>query len=434
MVFDYYFYHMLRLFLLITALISCRVWAQQQVLVPLTDLSKDERFEKFNLNVALFELKHDTILSWDFEGLKEPKPLIVKKPAGYTAYAYGYLFYGAFNGEHSQGFIPVVIGNPYHANAHLFADLNNNLDFTDDNFKAILPARGDTSLVTLCLPNQQQCVNIRFIRHQYDANFKYKDLMNEFYQTTYPERKFIGMEHCYREQRYQVKSGVMVSNGDTFKIGLYDGNFNGIYNEPEVDRMVMANIDDTIFYAFDDLYSSAISSKKGTCFIDKNGKQYEFVSALQDGSNITVNVLNQTSNEAQIKPGKKLPRFKFIMWDGKRKKYATFRRFHTYIYFGNPQGNTFTEDTLALRELSTKYKDKLRIIGFVEVQKSYELKIYGQYWQLNWMLAYKDKELNKKLGIRGIPSSIYTKKRRRVIQYNLSPTALLHQLNEQGIK
>lgn len=425
---------MSKITLFIILLLCLGARAQQQVTVSLNQPSRDERFEKFNLNVALFELKNDTILSWDFEGLREAKPLIVKRPEGFAAYAYGYLFFAANTSGYNPGFVTIIIGNPYHGNPTLFADLNNNLDFTDDAYSARLPWRGDTTLINLCMPNSAQCARIKFTRHKYDGNFKYKELMNEFYNTTYPDRKFIGMEHCYREQRYQVLSGVLVNGEDSFRVGLYDGNFNGVYNEADSDRMVMANWNDTFFYAFDDLHSSLITKKQGACFIDKNGKQYEFVNAAENGSLITVRILDNTNNTNQVKPGKKLPRFKFVTWKGEKKKIAKFRKYQLYIYFGNPQAKNFTQDTIALRELTDKHKDKLRVIGFIEVQKSYELRIYGQYWELNWMLAYKDKELNKKLGIRGLPSSILTKKRRRVVQYNLSPAEVLKKLNEIEVK
>lgn len=424
---------MQRITLYIAFFLCCGAYAQQQVTVPLSNLTRDERFDKFNLNVALFELKHDTILSWDFEGLKEPVPLVVKKPAGtFKAYAYGYLFYGGNTAGYNPGFVTIILGNPYHANPVLFIDLNNNLDFTDDDYQVKLPGHGDTTTIRFCLPGTEQCARVKLTRYRHDANFKYKDLMNEFYASTYPQRKFIGMEHCYREQRYQVLSGVLANGEDTFRIGLYDGNYNGKYNEPEHDRLVVGDLADTVFYPFDELHSSIISDKKGQCFVDKNGRQYEYVSAPENGTSLTLRVQDNTSNENQVKSGKKLPRFKYITWKGEKKKIAKLRRYHVYIYFGDPQSKLFTADTTALRELAEKYKDQLRVIGFIEVQKSYELRIYGQYWNLNWTLAYKDKELNRKLGIRGLPSSIYTRKRRRVIRYNISPPDLLKQLNQAG--
>jgi hypothetical protein len=259
----------------------------------------------------------------------------------------------------------------------------------------------------------------------------YKQLMNEFYQLTYPNRKFIGMDHCYRIQQYQIKSGLAIAGVDSIRVALFDGNNNGFYNEPDSDKFILANLSDTVFYPLDDLYSSTINKKNGHCFVDKNGKQIEFVRASPYGENLTFNVLDQTNNSEHIKEGKKLPRFKYITWKGEHQKINKLKKYELYIYFGSPLATNFSSDTAALRVLASRYSKSLRVIGFIEVNKSYELSIFGQYSYLNWILAYKNKDLNRMLGIRGLPSSIYTQKRRRVIRYNLTPNELLQELKNK---
>lgn len=406
-------------------------FAQQQINVMLNTPTRDDRFERFNLNLALFELKNDTLLTWDFEGLKKAKAVAVKKPSGFNVYAYGYLFFAGNQEGLSPGFITLLVGNPYHAKPTLFADLNNNFDFTDDSFSQQLPWRGDSAIVKLCIPNTNRCTQVKLTRHMVDGKHEYKRMMNEYYQFTYPNRNFLGMEHAYREQHYQAKSGLMAWGDDSVWVALYDANNNGVYNEEGIDKFVMANVTDTLIFPFDDLYSSTISNKSGVCFVDKNGKQIAYVSAASDGSNLTVQVNTQTANENQTKAGKKLPKFKYINWKGKKHRIAKLRKYSLYIYFGNKQAPSFKADTAALRVLADKYSKSLRVIGFIEVNKSYELSVFGQYGHLNWILAYKDKYINSKLGIRGLPSSIYTKKRRKVVSYNLSPTELLRMLESK---
>ncbi len=418
---------------LLACLFSLALCAQQ-VTVSLTEYARDDRFERFNLNLALFEVKNDTILTWDFEGLKTAEPLQIKKPSGFNYYAYGYVFFAANGGSKSPGFLTILVGNPYHKNPSLFADLNNNNDFTDDGEARLLPWRGDTAVHTFCIAQTNRCATVKFTRHVVDGKFEYKRLMNEYYQFTYPDRKFIGMEHCYREQQYQAKAGVLKLDGDSVRVAIFDANNNGVFNEPDSDKLVLANLSDTLIYPFDDLYSSTISKKAGLCFVDKNGRQFEFVEAAPDGSWINLLVKGRGDYANQIKKGKKLPRFKYITHKGEKIRIRKLNRYQLYLYFGNPQSASFSADTAALRELMTNFGSTLRVVGFIEVQKSYELSIIGQYGHLNWILAHKDKNLNRALGIRGIPSSIYTRKRRRVVQYNLSPAELLEQLKQQKAK
>lgn len=405
----------------------------QQVTVPLNQLARDDRFERFNLNMALFDVKNDTILTWDFEGLRKAEAVKIIKPTGFNYYAYGFLFFAANTSSKSEGYVTILVGNPYHKNPSLFADLNNNNDFTDDGEPRLLPWRGDTAQHQFCLPNTNRCTTVKFTRHVIDGKYEYKRLMNEYYSFTYPDRKFIGMEHSYREQHYQAKSGILKIENDSVRVALFDANNNGIYNEPDSDKFVLANLTDTLIYPFDDLYSSTISKKAGVCFVDKNGRQFEFVEAAKDGSWITIMVKGRGDYSGQIKQGKKLPRFKYVTHKGEKKKIRKLNKYQLYLYFGNPQASSFSDDTAALRKLSNEFASTLRVVGFIEVQKSYELSIIGQYGHLNWILAHKDKNLNKAIGIRGIPSSVFTKKRRRVIQYNLTPQQLLLQLQQQKI-
>ncbi|MCC7534174.1 MAG: hypothetical protein IT246_09555 [Bacteroidia bacterium] len=411
-------------------LLSNLVLAQQHVQVQLNDLARDDRFERFNLNLALFEVKNDTILSWDFEGLRKAVPYKIIKPGGYNFYAYGYLFFAANTQGTSPGFITVLVANPFHKTPMLYADLNNNNDFTDDGEALALPWRGDTTQIKLCVAGTSRCTDVKLTHNTIEGKFEYKRLMNEYYAFTYPDRKFIGMEHCYREQHYQAKSGVLNLGNDSIRVVLFDANNNGIYNEPDSDKFVLANYSDTLVYPFDELYSSVISKKQGACFIDKNGRMFEYISALPDGSAIDITISDRTTSADAIKPGKKLPLFKYITHKGEKKRICRLDRYKLYLYFGNPQSSGFSEDTASLRVLQTEFSKTLRVISFIEVQKSYELSIIGQYGHVNWILAYKDKNLNKKLGVRGIPSSIFTKKRRKVIQYNLTPTEVLQLLRE----
>jgi hypothetical protein len=70
----------------------------------------------------------------------------------------------------------------------------------------------------------------------------------------------------------------------------------------------------------------------------------------------------------------------------------------------------------------------VKVIGFIDVNKSYELKIFGTYSDLNWIAAYKNKYITQKLRVRGIPSSLWLGKRRKVKQYNLTPQQFLDTL------
>ncbi|MFN7313884.1 MAG: hypothetical protein ACK5UI_10425 [Bacteroidota bacterium] len=421
-------------FLALFIVVHTTAFGQLKLNVALNEWARDDKFERVNMNLALFELPNDTILSWDFEGMRKPLPIKIIKPSGYKNYAYGFLFFGANRSGHSPGLVTFIIGNPYDKNPVFIPDLNNNNDFTDDHFTAAFPWRGDSILLSFCLPQNNRCFKAKITRHPLHQKGAYKELMNEFYAMNYPNRKFIGMDFSFRNQQYQVKAGTIAIGNDSFRIALYDGNNNGLFNEPDSDKMVVAYLGDTLFYPMDDLYSSTITINQGDCFIDKNGKQFVFESANANGESLLVSVFNQQLSSEQIKPGKSIPKFTYTDWRGNKLKSKKLRKYHAYIYFGSPQSTNFTNDTIMLRKITSEFGQQIKIVGFIEVNKSYELSIMGQFGKPNWTLAYKDKYINQKLGIKGLPSSVLTKKRRKVVTYHLTPQQLYDWCNQNLTK
>jgi hypothetical protein len=81
--------------------------------------------------------------------------------------------------------------------------------------------------------------------------------------------------------------------------------------------------------------------------------------------------------------------------------------------------------------IAEEFKDCVKVIGFIDVNKSYELKIFGGYSYLNWIAAYKNKYVTRDLQIRGIPSGLWLGKRRKVKAYNMTPQLLLEELRKK---
>jgi hypothetical protein len=127
----------------------------------------------------------------------------------------------------------------------------------------------------------------------------------------------------------------------------------------------------------------------------------------------------------RTKPGKKIPKFRFTNWQGAREKIKRYKKSHVFLYFTGPNVSGFDKDTALLRQIAAEDPERLKVIAFIDVNKSYELKTFGATSSLNWVAAYKDKEINRKLSVRGLPSSIWLCKRRRVVTYNLSPQQFL---------
>lgn len=417
----------------------CNLYAQQDLIyVKLTEWARDDRFEKMELVLPLFVMANDTIESNDFENLTEAKKIKIIKPSGFKTYAYGYLYFQGVPNANSPGYINILVANYDMREPKLFVDRNNNYNFTDDGLPAGLPMIynvTDTALIQLNrLDKTDAGVAVKLSRFSYMNKHSYKKLLGEHYEFYYPTRKFAGVDHCFREQRYITRSGIVKYGTDSFRVALFDGNNNGLYNDSDTDKVITANMADSIFDSRDDLRAFTITSKREDMFIEKDGEQFEILQIDPSGQYMVLKSMKENLLMGRIPEGKKVPKFKFIDWEGKVHKFKKLRKKDVFIYFTGPHAKTFAKDTATLRELAARFPDKLQVIGFIDVNKSYELKIFGMYSNLNWIAAYKNKDINRMLKVRGLPSSLWIARKRKLVKYNISPQEFLRVYSEQQNK
>lgn len=410
---------------------------QEVLTIPLTKFAKDERYDKFQLTLALFLVSGDTILSYDYEGLKKPKILTIKKPAGYAAYAYGYVFFTGRNNPINPGYLTALVCNPYHKNPKIIIDSNCDLDFTNDSAYNLPYYDNEPIYIPLRnagLPdgsNQLLLTRNKLFGNKYD----FKKYMDEYYASVYKGRKFIGVEFTYREQRLQARAGVVRFADDSFKIALYDANANGLYNNGDTDRLMVINIKDSIFDASNPLGTYTINKPGKPTYFEKNGRYFELLEADAAGNFIKVKVSTNNPDAGNIKVGKKTPKVVFTLADANTKlKLKKLRKQQVYIYLANTSSRNFSADTFMLRQIAALDPQKLKVICVLYVNKSYYFKEFAHEANANYFVALGTKEVARKLGINSIPQSLWLNKRRRVIKYGIKPSEFIRNYSELELK
>lgn len=416
--------HFLKYLLLV--LFPLNLYAQNDsiITVNLNDFAKDERFDKFQVTVALFLVENDTILTQDFEGLKPAKPVVIKKPQGYQYYAYGYLFFTGSSNNKNPGYVTILVGNPYHKHPHLWVDYNQDFDFTTDP-RYVLPYFDEPPLeITLNnASNKEGSIKILLTRNKmFGPKFDLRKYMDEYYAELFKGRKFVGIEYTYREQRLQAKYGVVKFKDDSFKIALFDGNSNGLYNDHDTDKLMVINIKDTVFDSTNPLGMYMLAKPKERMFFEKNGRYFELLKADEAGKFLIVRVTSENPDLGKIKWGKKVPKINFTLAKYKQTlKLKKLRKKNVYIYLANSSSRNFTADTLMLRQIAELDTANLKVICVLYVNKSYQLKIFDMDAEANYYIALGTKEIARKLGISSIPQSLWLCKNRRVIKYGIKP-------------
>jgi hypothetical protein len=395
--------------------------------VKLAQYVKDDRFEKYQLTLALFLAKSDTIYSMDFEGTKPAKPIQIVKPDGFKLYGYGYIFFSGSSNPYNPGYVSVLVGNPYHKNPTIFVDENQNFDFTDDT-SYTLPYFDEPGLEIELANAQVKEGKIKVVltrNRLFGQKYEFKQYMDEYYAMAYKGRHFVGIEFTYREQRYITRAGLVRLGKESFKIGLLDANANGIYNDAGIDKILFVNTNDTIFDATNPLNFVTFEKGGKKTYFEKNGKLFLVKEADAAGKFIKIQPSKDAVDFNKIPAGKKVPKVKFTLAKGEKFKLNKWRRKEVYIYFGSKTSKNFKSDTLLLRQIASLDSNNLKVICVLFVNKSYELRIFKSDADPNYPLAFGTKELSTKLGINTLPQSLYLGKRRRVKQYGLNPNEFL---------
>lgn len=405
----------------------------ETITVNLDRWGKDDRFHKYENTLALFKVQGDTIKSFDFEDLRPSVNIIIKKPIGYKNYAYGYLFFTGANNTQNPGYVTVLVADYNVQNPTIWIDKNQNFDFTDD-VKLSLPYFNqngiEIELENSNIPGGKNRVLLTrtMLFGKLDLR-KYKD---EYYQYYYKDRSFIGLDFTYREQRYLAKCGVVKLNDDSFKIALHDGNSNGKFNDVDTDRVVVINYSDSIFDITNDLFASKLSKDSKNNYFEKNGKIFEIVEADPAGTFIKIKPSNSDLLFGKIAEGKKIPKINITTHKGEKKNLKKLRKHQVFMYFTSLTSKDFEKDTAILRKIAAIDSCSIRVIMFLYANKSYTVRIFGSQSKANYTIALGHKDVNKKLGIRGLPQTLLVGKRRKVIKYGLTPQEYLNMLVKEA--
>jgi len=228
-----------------------------------------------------------------------------------------------------------------------------------------------------------------------------------------------------------TQAGDFKNGNDSFRIALKDGNCNGLYDDEDVDYLLIGN------YKSNEAPQLNILLKKNLSkvYFEKNGKRYviEFIDEL--GKNISIKVDEKAKIENALVIGKKIKKFKFETSDTIKKKVSIkkFKKKPTYIYVWKIDQENFTQDTIALRQIQNLYADKINLVTLNYGEKPIIIKRIKVRKKINWMIGFSTSKINQKLYVEKFPTGILTRKKLKVQQVGISPTEILLLLKNNSL-
>lgn len=412
------------------------LFAQEKIRVILNEEAEDDQFKRSLSVLPVYQWTGFEIEPYSRFGAAQPKEhkhlrikalpdLSACRDTGYT-----YLYFSGADNALNQGYVLVVIGNfkRSHRTVYFYIDRNNNLDLSDDG-----PADSLTSkdwetvlrLKNLRLPEAEY--RIRISRFKYGENEAYRKLVNEHYQKHSGSKVFTDLIHCYREQRYNTRSGIYRSENDSFRLALKDLNVDGIYNESCVDQMYAGSIQGTI--VTENFFEISPDLKKTT--FEWNGKKYQVLSIESTGKYIDIIENSRAKLSNKLETGKKVPRFQYLNVMNEKQDLRVYRKKWIYIYFWDRE-SIEARDTAALRTLVELYGDRLQVIALNHGDDPKKVRIIYFYDKVVWPIGFSTSRIARMYYMEEAPRGYLIRKRFRLVNDRMMPEEVLDYLKKNG--
>jgi thiol-disulfide isomerase/thioredoxin len=363
--------------------------------------------EKSENTTPLYFKNFDTIWKRIDTSRKHDKPIPIKLPDMKHS-ADTTFFKEFFTGWEKPAFsreTMFLVGNYKADTTYIWADLNNNLDFTDDNAFYIIAK--DNPNVYIALPNSKNPDGkflYKFNKKVYSDTAQ-RNIVREHFYNDGKKKGFITTECDYwiGETRLNILSCDTVIDGKRVQIGIIDWNCNGLFND--IDTVSKDNFhSDRVLVG---VYGSEIISYKPSCgavqmlpetLIPINGIFYLLTEVEPSGKYIKI--LKTDKYYKILKEGDSLPDMKFTLFDGQKVSFSekiVRGKFNLVDMWGFwCQGCVIAIPKLKL--LDSIYSDKLNIIGLHHNESSHEIakKTVDKY-VMKWTQGFLNADIEKKL-------------------------------------
>ncbi|MBI1221426.1 MAG: hypothetical protein GC180_02385 [Bacteroidetes bacterium] len=398
----------------------------------------DRFFNTSKLIAPVFKIQGDSIESYQGFGVEPKGPLPkfpVKLPKFESINDTGYTFlYSKVSKKALNGYTAVLVANYSRRSlpAILYVDHNNNFDFTDDG-------RPDTFYLNLQYldiaiknpDNPKQKVVFRLSRFDFLKDFQFKRMADQLFNRFSGTKKFVGTTYSFHEQRFNIRKVNCVVNGDSFTLALEDVNYNGLYNDPGIDRILLSAYKDEVISTD---YAFPINKKKSITYFERNFKSYEVIRIDSFGEEIQFKYDPAKQANRQLLEGWRVPNIKFTDANGNKQKLRWYQNKPVYVYFWNREAEGFEEDTAALRMIQEKFCPMIKIIAMNYGDNPKTMHSYVEVNHVYYVCGVATKTLIQRYQIEQVPFGFLLGKKNKLVKKGVRPSEVLRMLENGEIQ
>jgi hypothetical protein len=425
------------IFLILVTLISINIMAQEVVTIDLNIRAEDETYKRTQAIIPLFRYAgqpFEDISNFGAESKKEPNYFHATLPdmTGIKDTFYAYIYSDAAKNKALPGYFFAIIGNNKRNKkpTPIWIDRNSNLDLTDDGPPDTISSLMQFQDITISNPGNSNGKHlIRISRFSYREFIQYKYLLNQHYKSHSGNKKFAKANYSFREQRLNILAGDYTNGSDSFRLGIKDFNCNGLFNEKEMDVLMLSSYGENTFFN----ETIEIPKNKNTIFEWRN-KQYKIVEIAEDGSSIKIKENVGATLLYALNIGEKLPKFKYCKAQNKpiKLKSKKLKKKPIFIFFWNNRYERFEKDTSFLRLLQEEFGDRIHILALNYGNTPTQIRRIRLLNGLEWTIGFSTLAINELFYVKEVPRGFYTDSKQRLTNTSISPEQLYNQLKNSN--
>ncbi len=409
----------------------------QPIRVSLDEYITDEAFHKNQAMIPVFHYTGKPIEGIQEFGLKQvrnksqvsfdvvfPLGMNPENDTGYT-----FIYYSGNTKSEPLGYVFGIVENYAGIGGPtlLWLDRNFNLDLNDDGPPDTFSnASKDYIFIRIKHPEISfSDYFVRLSRFQNSSNQKYIDLLQSHYQKNSGNKQFAGVRFSFREQRLNIKSGWYNDGTDSFRISVRDQNYNGLYDDVDMDELVLNTYDsreagDYPFTVNKVTYIHWKLQSYKVIYIDPSGR---YMDIEKDTSWLHYKGLSYCQ---------KLPDF-HIQFADKDQKRVNFRKWGRkkpcLVYFFSLNHETLADDLELLKIIHSQRHPYVKILAINYGDPMIKVLGWSHIQKVPFDVAIAPRELAQKYFIHNLPTLIITNSNGRMCEIIVDSQEIKLKLN-----
>lgn len=354
--------------------------------------------------VPLYHPKKDTLYYSDkSKKLKKNLKIIFPENFNVDDTAIALIYFSGWKDSTIPDRAAVLIGN-FKKRPTIIVDYNNNLDFSDDD---VLENEESDQGFSFKLKNSEKdaFVKVEIDHINWEEAYDREESERRSKGANSLDHPIVDSDFWFDVKRINFKTAKYIVNNDSAYIALIDGSGDGLYDDKNWDKILIANRD--INNLTLDLANDAYLPKEQGFFIEINENTFEVVEIEPTGAYIKIKEAPKKNIVSRLKEGTLVPDFSFTTFSGSSQNIysITSKKNYTLLQFWGAWCKPCVANIPKLLKIESQYKN-LSVVGFNAYDSNEKAIKFIKNKKIPWLNGFANEEILDVFDVNSFPTYI----------------------------